>query len=195
MKLIMIFVLLLGFTSKAQCDYSSVSYDNSTKKSHLISLPITLDLYETPYNGRFIQVFLIREGNSFFMEFELTRDSSSQDLKPVCFEKGDRVSFSLSDNSFVNLMQTRDKICGVKFEDNKNGFVSVTNYINVVITQEAFEKLIKSKVLLIKISSKDYNETFVLKNEIEELVNNEVVVTKPGRFFMDNIKCLTNPKL
>ncbi len=190
-----IILFVCTFSLKAQCDYTNIGYDRDSKALYLKSMPITLELYETPFNGRLIQVFLVRNGNSYYLEFEITRDSASQDLQPVCFVKGDRVSFSLSNNTYISLSQIEDKICGVKFENSTNGFVTVTNYINVILTQDSFEKLLKNEVLLMKISSENYNKTFVLKNEMEELINNQMTITNPTRFFMDNIECLTNPKL
>jgi hypothetical protein len=157
------------------------------------SATITLDLYETPYNGRLIQAYLIRNGDSYFLELEITRDSASQDLKPICFKKGDRVSFSLSNHTNLTLIQTEDKICGIKTKNEKNDFVTVTNYIKVVITQDAYEKLSKNSAVLMRVSSKDYNETVVLKSEIEEITDDEITISNPSQFFIKNIKCLIEP--
>jgi len=61
------------------------------------------------------------------------------------------------------------------------------------LTNTAFEELLKSEVLMIKILSEDYEETFVLKDELEVVKGEAVTITKPARFFIDNIECLTNP--
>jgi len=187
------FLLLASLNSFSQCDYQSILYDNATKTLYIKSNALTLELYETPYNGRFVQAFLVRNGNSFFIELEITRDSASQNLKPTCFEKGDRVSFSLSNNENISLIQVEDKICGIKNEAAGDGFTTVTDFLKVVITQDAFDKLSKNKVVLMRINSKNYNQTFVLKSELEELINNELVITDPSSFFIETVDCLVKP--
>ena len=189
-------LLFLFFISKvnAQCEYSEVMYDNTTNKAYIKSVPITLDIYETPFNGRIILASLIRTGDQYFIEIEITKDSSSQELEPICFEKGSRLSFSLKDNTIISLSQREEKICGVKFYDEKTGYTTVSNYARFIITQSSFEALIKSEIILMKITSENFEKTYVLKDEIEEFKNDETVVTNPSRFFIDNIKCMTNPK-
>lgn len=177
----------------AQCRYNSIMYERDSKMLYLETTPITLDIYETPFNGRLIEAILKRNGNRYTIEFEITRDSSTQNLKPSCFEKGDRVSLSLSDNSIVGLTKTDEKMCGVKFINEDNGFVSVTDYMKVVLTQDSYEKLKKHEVVLMKFFSKDFDKTIVLKSELEQIINDKVKITNPNRFFLDNIECLTNP--
>lgn len=185
---------LLFFVSNAQCEYSSIVLNNTTKSIFLKSNPITVDLYETPYTARLISATFIRNGDVYYIDFEITRDSSAQELEPYCFEKGDRVSFSLSDNSVLSLMQTEDRICGIKLDNEKNEFVTVTDYIRVIITQAAYDKLSKHRIILMKIKAKNYDKTIVLKSELEEVIEDEVVISNPTRFFMDNIECFVNPK-
>jgi hypothetical protein len=151
-------------------------------------------MYETPFNGRLILATLIRNGDIYYIDFEITRDSSAQDLEPHCFERGDRVSFSLSDNSIISLTQTEERICGIKLEDKNQEFITVTDYIRVIVTQDAYEKLSKHEIILMKITGKEFNKTIVLKSELEESSENEVQITNPTRFFMDNIDCMVNPQ-
>lgn len=193
---IILFVLSLLWLSEvsAQCEYSEVKYDNTTNTAYIKSLPITLDIYETPFNGRIILASLIRTGDQYFIEIEITKDSSAQELKPICFEKGSRLSFSLKDNSIISLRQREEKICGVKFYDEKTEYYTVSNYARFILNQSAFESLLKSEIIMMNISSETFEKTYVLKEEIEDTKNNEVVITQPGRFFIDNIKCMTNPK-
>ncbi len=186
--------ILFTWSAFAQCDYDQIIYDDKSKTLLITSKAITLDIYETPYNGRLLTTKLSRSGNFYTMEFEITQDSSTQDLKPICFKSGDRVDFALSNNTNLSLMQTEDKICGVKFENTENGFTTVTNYIKVILTQDAFDKLSKNEVILIRIASKEFKEKFVIKNELEQVIGDEVMMTNPSRFFMDNIECLTKPQ-
>lgn len=195
MKIISLFISLVSFTlSYAQCQYSDVRLNNSTKSLFLKSKPITVDLYETPFNGRLVLATFIRNGDVYYIDFEITRDSSAQDLEPHCFERGDRVSFALSDNSIVTLMQTEDKICGIKLEDKGEEFVTVTDYIRVIVNQDAYEKLSEHEIILMKIKGKTLDKNLVLKSELEEVINDEIYVSNPSRFFMDNIECMVNPK-
>lgn len=189
-------VLMLSFCLciQGQCEYSRVEYNNSTKQVYIQSKPITLDVYETPFNGRIILVTFIRIGNQYTLEIEITTDSSAQDLEPICFENGTRLSFSLKNNDIASITQTEEKICGVKFFDEKTGYTTVSNYARFLLTQEAYDKLIESEIVLMKIASETYQKTFVLKDEIEETFEEEIKVTNPSRFFIDNIECMTKPK-
>ncbi|RRO14012.1 hypothetical protein [Flavobacteriaceae bacterium 14752] len=192
------YLTLLLFTcsllSFGQCEYSEMAYDNSTNQAYLKSLPITLDIYETPFNGRIVLASFIRTGNQYFIEIEITKDSSSQNLEPICFEKGSRLSFSLKDGSIVSIPQIEEKICGIKSYDKKTNYTSISNYAKFILTQEAFDSLVKSEIILIKISSTDFNKTFVLKDELIQTRADSTITTNPSRFFIDNIKCMTNPK-
>ncbi len=195
MKYVLIFILLSVLIKiNAQCQYSVIDIDNSTQKVYLQTTPITLDIIQTPFSGRIILASLIRSGNMYFIEIEITTDSSAQDLEPMCFNKGARVSFSLKDNTILSLTQRTDKICGIKSYDEKINYTSVSNYARFILTQYAFETLLQSEVVLMKISDTNYNKTIVLKDELEEIIDNEVIITEPGRFFMDNIQCLIQPK-
>jgi len=192
-----IFLLLLtAFFCKmnAQCEYSSVFMNNSTKSLFLKLEPVTIDIYETPFNGRLILATLIRNGDIYYIDFEITRDSSAQDLKPHCFDAGDSVVFSLSDNSEIELEHIQDRICGIKLE-RRDDFVSVTDYLRVIVTPEAKEKLKENEIILIDFKTKSYDKKFVLKSELEEIFEDEVYYSNPTEFFSKNIDCLINPIL
>lgn len=194
MRILFVLFYLFYYTSIcAQCDYGELRYDNATEKVYMQLAPITLDVFETPFNARIILAHLIRYGNQFFIEIEITTDSSALDIKPICFEKSDRLSLFLKNNNIINILQTDDKICGVTWRDRRSGFITVSNYARFTLTQHAFDELKKSDVALIKISSKNYEKTFVLGEELEEKIDNDLVTTIPGRFFIENIECLTNP--
>jgi hypothetical protein len=145
-------------------------------------------------NGRILIAHLIRSGDLYYIEIEVTKDSSSQDLTPICLEDGSRLGFLLKDNETFSIPHVSEKICGIKTYDSKTGYTTVSNYGLFILTQPIFKKLLKSEVFLMKIISKDYTKKFVLKDELEEFVNNEVMVTNPSRFFLDNIDCMVNPK-
>lgn len=179
---------------QAQCEYSVVTYNNETDEAYLQSIPITLDIYETPFNGRILIASLIRIENQYYIEIEITTDSSAQALEPICFKKGARLSFSLKNKSIISISQREDKICGVKFYDEETEYTTVSNYARFILTQNSFDELIKSEVILMKIDSEDYEKTFVVRDELEEVVGEEVIITNPSRFFIDNIECMTNPK-
>ncbi len=189
-------LLLISFSSLtySQCDYSHVEYNNTTGKGVIKSYPYTLDFYETPMNGRLLLISLIRAGNQYFMDLEITKDSSAQDLEPICLESGSRLSFLLKNNTSISLPHVEDKICGIKTYDRKSGYTSVSNYGLFMITQSGFDELLKSEITLIKITDKDYKKSFVIKDELEAPVDDGYKITKPSRFFIDNIKCMTNPK-
>ncbi len=190
---LIVFLLTFSLLSYGQCEYSEMAYDNSTNQAYLKSLPITLDIYETPLNGRIILASLIRTGNQYFIEIEITKDSSTQDLEPICFEKGSRLSFSLKDGSIVSIPQVDEKICGVKFYDEDSGFTTISNFAKFVLTQNAFDTLIKSEIVLMKINSTDFEKTFVLKDELTQTQADSTMTTNPSRFFINNIECMTNP--
>ncbi|MGX1024819.1 hypothetical protein [Flavobacterium sp. CS20] len=188
------FIFTFSLFSFGQCEYSEMAYDNTTNKAYLKSLPITLDIYETPLNGRIVLASLIRTGNQYFIEIEITKDSSAQDLEPICFEKGSRLNFSLKNGSIVSISQVDEKICGIKLYDEETEYTTVSNYAKFILTQKAFDELIKSEIVLIKISATNYEKTFVLKDELIQNIENSTIVTYPSRFFIDNIECMTNPK-
>ncbi len=193
-KICLLLLLVFSNVLNAQCEYSSVFMNNSTKSLFLKLNPVTIDIYETPFNGRLVLATLIRNGDVYYIDFEITRDSSTQDLVPHCFEEGDQVVFSLSDNSKITLNHIQDRICGVKLEQN-NDFVSVTDYMRIIVTREALEKLSKHEVILLEFKSRDFSKNVVLKSELEEYYDDEIYISKPTRFFIDNIECLTNPEL
>lgn len=194
MKYLFVLLLCLFMSSlNAQCEYNLVKYDNSTDKVYIQLSPITLDVYQTPFNARIVLANLIRNGDQYFIEIDITKDSAAKDLEPICFEKGDRLSFSLKNNTIINISQIDEKICGVKFKDRKSEYTTVSNYAKFIITQHAFDEMIKSEVVLMKITSQAYNKTFVIREELKENKDEEIVITNPSRFFIDNIKCLTNP--
>lgn len=180
--------------SYSQCDYSVVRYDSATGKGVIKTLPITLDFFETPMNGRILIAHLIRSGNLYYIEIEVTKDSSSQDLTPICLEDGSRLGFLLKNNETFSIPHVSEKICGIKTYDSKSGYTTVSNYGLFMLTQPIFEKLLKSEVFLLKIISKDYTKKFVLKDELEEFEDTKVKITNPSRFFIDNIDCMVNPK-
>ncbi|NBC56724.1 MAG: hypothetical protein GVY05_00330 [Bacteroidetes bacterium] len=192
----LLFVLWICFSIQiyGQCNYERIKYDNKTNKATLKLSPITLDLYETPLNGRIILASLIRIDNTFFIEIEITKDSKTQKLEPICFKQGTKLSFSLKNNTIISLFQREKKICGVNYYDKKNNYSSVSNYARFILTQQAYDELIQSEVILMKIIAKNYENTFVLKTELEEQFEDQIITTNPSRFFMDNIKCLTNPQ-
>ena len=195
MKLLFSLLFLsLMLDASAQCEYSVVQYNKETQKATLESFPVAIDLIETPFNARIVLASFTRTGDQYFLELEITEDSSTKDLKPICFEAGTRLSFSLKNNSITSIAQIEDKICGVKSYDRKTGYTTVSNYANFVITQHAYDILIKSEIILMKIISEDYEETFVLKDELEDMVDGEIAVTHPSRFFIEGIECMTNPK-
>jgi hypothetical protein len=168
--------------------------NNSTKSLFLKLNPITIDLYETPFNGRLVLATLIRNGDVYYIDFEITRDSSAQDLQPHCFDKDDQVTLSLSDNSQIVLKHVQDRICGIKMEQ-RNDFVSVTDYMRTIVTPDALKKLSEQEVILMEFKSNNFNKNIVLKSELEEYFEDEIYISNPTRFFIDYIDCLTNPKL
>lgn len=198
MKLIITLLILCfysSFQTFGQCNYEKIEYDKSKEEATLKLAPITLDLFETPINGRIVLASLIRTDNQYFIEIEITKDSKSKKLEPICFEKGARLSFSLKNNAVVSIIQREEKICGITYYDEKNNYSTVSNYARFTLTQPAFDKLVQSEAILMKISAESYEDTFVLKNELEEQFDDKTIVSNPTRFFMDNIECLTNPKL
>lgn len=192
--LIILTISMIGLMTYSQCAYSVIDYDRSSGKGYMKSDPITLDYYETPFNGRIIVAHLIRFGSQYFIEIEITSDSSAQDLEPICFEKGARLSFSLKNRKVVSLSQIEDKICGVKTTDSRSGYTTVSNYARFILTQSVFDELKKSEIVLMKLADTNYDRSFVLKEEIKELFENETKITNPGKFFIENIDCLIKPK-
>jgi len=190
-------VLLLLFpllqSTFAQCDYSLITIDKKQNKLHLESLPILLDMYETAFNGRIIEAKLIREQNRYTIEIGITQDSYAQKLKPICFEKGTKLSFSFTNNKIITLIQTEEEICGVR-RRGKNNYNAVSSYARFILTPEAYDILVKEEIVMMKIISKNYTRKFVLKSELEVMNKEEVIVTHPNRFFVENIKCLTEPQ-
>jgi len=178
----------------SQCEYSLVELNNSTEKATIKSYPFTLDLVETPLNGRILLASLIRTGNQYFIELEITEDSSSRNLKPICLESGSRISFLLKNNSTFSLPHVNDKICGVRTYDRKSGYTTVSNYGKFILTPSSFDQLLKSEITLIKIIDNDFNKSFVIKNELKEPLDNGYRIINPSRFFIDNINCMINPK-
>lgn len=193
-KVLLVFCLCYGFQTYGQCNYEKIEYDNATDKATLKLAPITLDLYETTFNGRILLASLIRIDNQFFIEIEITKDSKAQKLEPICFEKGTRLSFSLKNNNIISISQRDEKICGISYYDKKTSYSTVSNYARFILTQQAFDELVESEVVLIKISAENYERTFVLKNELEEQLKDQTITTYPSRFFIDHIKCLTHPQ-
>jgi hypothetical protein len=193
-KTVLLFIIAFCTQINAQCGYSSVFMNNSTKSLFLKLEPLTIDIYETPFNGRLILATLIRNGDLYYIDFEITRDSSAQELEPHCFDKDDSIILSLADNTEIELSHIRDRICGIKLEQNDD-FVSVTDYMRVIVTSEALEKLSENEVILIKFKGKEFDKTVVLKSELEELYEDDIVITNPTKFFKNNIDCLINPKL
>ncbi len=193
--LAVVICIIFSFKSYSQCEYSIVKYDRSTKLLFLKQEPITLDIFETPFNGRIIKASMMRIGDNYTIDLEITTDSNAQELEPVCFKRNSKLSFSLVNNTTVTLMQLEDIICGVKQQDRKSDYNTVSNYARFVITQDAYEKLNKHEIVLMKVISDEYTKTFVLKSELEELKNDEVIISYPTRFFIDNIGCLTNPEI
>ncbi len=193
-KICLLFIVAFHFTGIAQCDYSSIFKNNATKSLFLKLNPITVDIYETPFNGRLILATLIRNGDIYYIDFEITRDSSAQDLEPHCFENNDSVVMSLADNTKVTLKHIQERICGIKVENNDQ-FTSVTDYLRVIITPEDLKKLTEKEVILMEFKSSDFNKTVVLKSELEEFYDDEIYTSNPTRFFIDHIECLKNPRL
>jgi len=190
----MFMIFLASLFSYSQCEYADIKYNRSTKLLFLKQFPITLDVFETPYNGRIILATMMRIGDNYTIDLEITLDSNAQELEPVCFKEGTKLSFALKNNKFVTLTQKEDIICGIKYSERRDNYNTVSNYARFVITQDAYDELKKEEIILMKIISEDYTKTFVLKSELEQVIDGEVVVTNPTRFFMDNIDCLTNPK-
>lgn len=189
-----LFLLNICSLAYSQCVYSLVEYNNSTGKGTIKTYPITLDFFETPMNGRIVLANLIRSGNRYYIELEITTDSSSQDLEPVCMDKGSRLSFSLKNNSTFSIPHISDRVCGVKTYNRKNGYTTVSNYGIFMLTRTEFNELLKSEVVLIKIINKNFNKIIVIKEELEVPVDDDYIITKPSRFFIDNIDCMINPK-
>ena len=192
-----IFILFFPFYMLSQnvdCQYNFIKYDHVAEKIYLQLEPVTLDLYETPFNARIILANFIREGDQFFIEIEITTDSSAQDLEPICFERGNRLSFSLKNNKIINISQIEKKICGIKVKNRKSGFITISNYAKFIITQYAYDELLKSEIVMMKINGENYDKTIVLSEELIEVKNDKEVITNPSRFFIDNIECMTNPK-
>ncbi len=195
MKYVLLFITFLAsLGTYSQCEYADIKYDRSTKLLFLKQFPITLDVFETPYNGRIILATMMRVGDNYTIDLEITTDSNAQELEPVCFKEGSKLSFALKNQKTVTLLQKEEIICGIKHSEPKRDYNTVSNYARFIITQEAYDELKKEEIILMKIISEDYTKTFVLKSELEENINGELVVTYPPRFFMDNIDCLTNPK-
>ena len=195
MKYAFLFITFLASLSAySQCEYADIKYDRSTKLLFLKQYPITLDVFETPYNGRIILATMMRIGDNYTIDLEITTDSNAQELEPVCFKEGSKLSFGLKNNNIVTLLQKEEIICGIKQSDRKSSYNTVSNYARFIITQEAYDELKKSEIILMKVISEDYTKSFVLKSELEEIINGQVFVTNPTRFFIDNIDCLTNPK-
>lgn len=192
--LFILFYTFYMFSQDTECQYNLVKYDNTTEKIYIQLKPVTLDVYETPFNARIILANFIREGDQFFIEIEITTDSSAKDLEPICFKRGDRLSLSLKNNKIVNISQIEEKICGIKVKNRNSTYTTVSNYAKFIITQYAYEELLKSEVVMMKINAENYDKTFVLREELKEVKNEKEVITKPSRFFIDNIECMTNPK-
>ena len=189
------FILFLyTFNGFAQCNYDIVDYDFANNKVYLESGPFTLDILESALSGRIVLAKIIRDQNNYFIDLEITQDSNCEKLKPICFKKGSRLGLLLKNNQIVTLVQLKAKLCGLS-KKTKDGYHTVSNYARFVITQDAYNALIKEEILLMKIISEAYTRQFVLKSEIEEEVNGEFIITKPTRFFMDNINCITNPQV
>jgi len=186
--------LIMSFHTFSQCEYADIKYDKSTRLLFLKQFPITLDVYETPYNGRIILATMMRIGDNYTIDLEITTDSNAQELEPICFKRGSKLSFALKNNKIVTLLQKEEIICGIKQSERKNPFNTVSNYARFVLTQEAYDELKEEEIILMKVISEDYTKTFVLKSELEQVIDGKVVVTNPTRFFIDNIECLTNPK-
>lgn len=193
-KIFLLLCIVLFKTATGQCDYNSVLKNNSTKSLFLKLNPITIDIYETPFNGRLILATLIRNGDLYYIDFEITRDSSARELDPHCYEKGDSIELSLADNSTIVLNHVEDRICGVRLEQ-RDYFISVTDYMRVILQPEDIDKLSDSEVILMAIKGSDFKKNIVLKSELEEYYDDGVYLSNPTRFFMDNIECLTNPDL
>lgn len=192
-----IFILFFPFymlSQNSECQYNFVKFDHITKKIYLQLKPVTLDVYETPFNGRIILANFIREGDQYFIEIEITTDSSAQDLEPICFKRGDRLSLSLMNNRIVTISQIEKKICGIRVKNRKSKYITGSNYAKFILTQCAYDKLLKSEVVMMKINGENYDKTFVLRDELKEVKNDQEVITNPSRFFIDNIECMTNPK-
>lgn len=183
---------LLCNLCSAQCEYDVVSIDNSKNEFYLESKPIVLDLYETQYNGRLIEAKLIRRRNQYVIELSITQDSYAQKLNSICFERGTKLSFLFQNNDTATLIQFENEICGIR-RKGKNDYNTVSNYSRFLLTREAYEKLKEEEITLMKIISTGFTRTFVLKSELEIMVDKEMVVTNPSRFFIDNIPCLTHP--
>ena len=193
MKYIVLLLLLLtSYSNFAQCNYNLIHVDEQKNLFRLESRPIVLDIYETAYNGRLIEAKLIRNKNQYTIEISITQDSYAQELKQICFQRGSKLSFSFTNNKTVTLTQLEDEICGIR-RKGTNNYNTVTNYARFILTKDAYDILIREEIVIMKIISKDYTRQFVLKSELEVVNNEEVTLTHPNRFFMENIKCLKNP--
>jgi hypothetical protein len=178
----------------AQCDYDVVDVDFKKNDVYLETISQILSIYETPSSGRIILAKLVRDRNNILIDIEITEDSKYEKLKPVCF-KNSKLSLLFKDNSLITLHQIYEEICGVRKKDRKSGFQSMSNYARFIIHKEAFEKLKQEEITLMKLISKDYTTKFVLKSELENIVEDDVFYTYPTRFFIDYIDCLINPKI
>lgn len=191
---LVILTFLASLISYSQCEYADVKYNRTTKLLFLKQYPITLDVFETPYNGRIILATMMRVGDNYTIDLEITTDSNARELEPVCFKEGSKLSFALKNNKIVTLLQKEEIICGIKESDPNTSYNTVSNYARFELTQEAYDVLKNHEIIMMKVISEDYSKAFVLKSELEEVIDGEVVITNPTRFFMDNIDCLTNPK-
>ena len=193
--LTVVIFLIFSTLGYSQCEYSQIKFDKSTRLLFLKQYPVTLDIFETPFNGRIILASMMRIGDNFTIDLEITTDSNAQELEPVCFKKGSKLTFSLTNNETVTLEQREEIICGIKQDVKDTDYNTVSNYARFVIDLEMINKLKEHEIVLMKVESEDYNKTFVLKSELEEVKNDEIVTSNPTRYFIDNLECLTHPKI
>lgn len=175
------------------CYYSSYTLNARGKIENLQTESVMVEEWTTPKRGRLIDFTLLKSDNSLILLVEIHEDAEEK-LQPICFGSKTKIQFELRDGSQVTLPQIGPKRCGfVNIANDETPYYNITNLGYFLISENAAKKLLNSETYLGKITTKNYELTFVFKSEIYDEVND--IMVYPELYFISELDCMLNPVL
>lgn len=174
------------------CRYSDVKLGSKKHIAKLRTEPVMVENYQTQEKGRVVDFSLLNTRGLVILNVEIYKDAKDQ-LIPSCVGKGSELILSLSNGEKISLPQIGARLCGYDIPSVEKGFNNIKNMASFLITEDKFDDLKNNEVLFTKFSSEELNFDFIMKSELFNDEDNQVL--NPSRYFIDQLDCVVNPKI
>jgi hypothetical protein len=182
--ILLMFIMTGAIHGQDDCSYK-INVDMEDEQFKLTQeVLVEYELSNT--QSAFIYFSLMRESNLSSLVLQISLNAL--EMPPImCFDRKSRITFKLLDGSFVSLPYLDEVNCG-RQTDHEDQLDNSTSEAAFFINSESAEKLKRSPIETMRISSMNTNFDFKLKSVLSNPAIDQPIY--PREYFINNLGCI-----